>query len=76
MLFVCTHNAGPSQMAAAFLCRAGGGRIAVTSAGSEPADELDLAVVAALAEVRLDISAESPPPDTHTESRCGHGDAG
>jgi arsenate reductase (thioredoxin) len=60
VLFLCTHNAGRSQMAAAFLRRAGGGRVVVTSAGSEPADGLNPAVVAALAEVGLDISSERP----------------
>ena len=60
VLFLCTHNAGRSQMAAAFLRRASAGQIEVTSAGSEPADQLNPAVVAALAEVGLDISAERP----------------
>ena len=60
VLFLCTHNAGRSQMAAAFLRDLAAGRILVTSAGSEPADRLNPAVVAALAEVGLDISAERP----------------
>lgn len=60
VLFLCTHNAGRSQMAAALMRRAGGGRVAVSSAGSEPADELNPAVVAALAEVGLDVSSERP----------------
>jgi arsenate reductase len=60
VLFLCTHNAGRSQMAAAFLRRAGGGRVVVTSAGSEPAERLNPAVVSALAEVGLDITAERP----------------
>jgi arsenate reductase (thioredoxin) len=60
VLFLCTHNAGRSQMAAAFLRRAASGRIAVTSAGSDPAEHLNPAVVAALAEVGLDVSAEHP----------------
>lgn len=60
VLFLCTHNAGRSQMAAAFLRREGGARVVVTSAGSEPAEQLNPAVVAALAEVGLDISTERP----------------
>jgi arsenate reductase len=60
VLFLCTHNAGRSQMAAAFLRREAGDRVGVSSAGSEPADRLNPAVVAALAEIGLDISAEQP----------------
>ena len=60
VLFVCTHNAGRSQMAAALLNRAGAGRVRVTSAGSEPADQLNPAVVQAMAEVGLDISGAAP----------------
>jgi len=60
VLFVCTHNAGRSQMAAALLDRQAAGRVHVTSAGSQPADQLDPAVVAAMAEIGLDISAEFP----------------
>jgi arsenate reductase (thioredoxin) len=60
VLFVCTHNAGRSQMAAAFLQRRGAGRIQVISAGSEPADELNPAVVQAMEEIGIDISAERP----------------
>jgi protein-tyrosine-phosphatase len=60
VLFLCTHNAGRSQMAAAFLRRIGRDRVVVRSAGSEPAEALNPAVVAALAEVGLDISGEQP----------------
>ena len=60
VLFVCTHNAGRSQMAAALLDREAAGRIRVTSAGSQPAAELNPAVVTAMAEVGLDISRELP----------------
>jgi len=62
VLFVCVHNAGRSQMAAALLDRATNGRIDVRSAGSEPADELNPAVVATLAEEGIDISREFPKP--------------
>ncbi|MFJ9611528.1 arsenate reductase ArsC [Kitasatospora sp. NPDC101176] len=60
VLFVCVHNAGRSQMAAAFLTRLGGDRVEVRSAGSAPADTVNPAVVEALAEVGIDISAEVP----------------
>ncbi|MFE2722209.1 arsenate reductase ArsC [Kitasatospora sp. NPDC059327] len=60
VLFVCVHNAGRSQMAAAFLARLGGGRVEVRSAGSAPAEAVNPAVVEALAEVGIDIAAETP----------------
>ncbi|WP_329336804.1 arsenate reductase ArsC [Streptomyces sp. NBC_00663] len=60
VLFVCVHNAGRSQMAAAFLTRLAGDRVQVRSAGSAPADTVNPAVVEALAEVGIDISAEVP----------------
>jgi arsenate reductase (thioredoxin) len=60
VLFVCTHNAGRSQMAAALLERGAAGKIRVTSAGSQPADQLNPAVVQAMAEIGIDISREVP----------------
>jgi arsenate reductase (thioredoxin) len=60
VLFLCVHNAGRSQMAAALLEQAAGSRIVVHSAGSAPGDELNPAVVQAMAELGLDISAEVP----------------
>jgi arsenate reductase len=60
VLFVCVHNAGRSQMAAALLDRKATDRIRVISAGSEPADRLNPAVVEAMNEVGIDISAERP----------------
>ena len=60
VLFVCVHNAGRSQMGAAFLMYLGGGRVEVRSAGSAPADTVNPAVVEAMAEVGVDISAETP----------------
>jgi arsenate reductase len=62
VLFMCTHNAGRSQMAAALLARAGGDAVRVTSAGSEPASQVNPAVAAAMAEIGLDISREMPKP--------------
>ncbi|GAA3251981.1 arsenate reductase ArsC [Nonomuraea helvata] len=60
VLFVCVHNAGRSQMAAAFLTHLAGDRVRVRSAGSAPADQVNPAVVAAMAERGIDISAEIP----------------
>ncbi|MFH7594793.1 arsenate reductase ArsC [Streptomyces racemochromogenes] len=60
VLFVCVHNAGRSQMAAAFLTHLGGTRVQVRSAGSAPAVTVNPAVVEAMAEVGIDISAETP----------------
>ena len=60
VLFVCVHNAGRSQMAAAFLTHLAGNRVQVRSAGSTPADAVNPAVVRAMAEVGIDISREVP----------------
>jgi arsenate reductase (thioredoxin) len=60
VLFMCTHNAGRSQMAAALLAREAGGAVRVTSAGSEPADTVNPAVAAVMAELGVDISREVP----------------
>jgi len=60
VLFVCVHNAGRSQMAAGYLRHLGAGRIEVRSAGSAPADTVNPAAVAAMAEEGIDISAEQP----------------
>ncbi|NYG07204.1 protein-tyrosine-phosphatase [Phycicoccus badiiscoriae] len=60
VLFVCVHNAGRSQMAAAYLAHLGGGAVEVRSAGSAPADQVNPAAVAAMAEEGIDLSAEVP----------------
>ncbi|MBS2552861.1 arsenate reductase ArsC [Catenulispora sp. NL8] len=60
VLFVCVHNAGRSQMAAGFLTHLSGDRVTVRSAGSAPAGSVNPAVVAAMAEVGIDLSAETP----------------
>jgi arsenate reductase len=62
VLFVCTHNAGRSQMAAGLLNHEAAGRVQVASAGSQPAAELNPAVVQAMAEIGLDLSHEFPKP--------------
>jgi arsenate reductase len=60
VLFVCVHNAGRSQMAAAYLTHLAGDRVEVRSAGSAPAGSVNPAVVEAMLEVGIDISAEIP----------------
>jgi arsenate reductase len=60
VLFVCVHNAGRSQMAAGWLRHLGGDAVEVRSAGSAPADQINPAAVAAMAEVGIDITANTP----------------
>jgi arsenate reductase (thioredoxin) len=60
VLFVCVHNAGRSQMAAALLSHLAGDRIEVRSAGTEPADQINPVAIAAMAEVGVDITAAVP----------------
>jgi protein-tyrosine-phosphatase len=62
VLFVCVHNAGRSQMAAALLDHYGSGRVRVRSAGSDPADRINPDVVSAMAELGVDVSRELPKP--------------
>jgi arsenate reductase len=64
VLFVCVHNAGRSQMAAALLDHYAQGRVSVRSAGSVPATELNPAVIAVMQEVGLDLSRAVPKPLT------------
>lgn len=60
VLFVCVHNAGRSQMAAAFLSHLAGDRVEVRSAGSQPAETVNPVAVEAMAEVGVDIAAATP----------------
>ncbi|GJO44512.1 Arsenate-mycothiol transferase ArsC2 [Mycobacterium marinum] len=60
VLFVCVHNAGRSQMAAGWLRHLAGDRIEVRSAGTEPADHINPVAVAAMAELGIDITANTP----------------
>jgi arsenate reductase len=64
VLFVCVHNAGRSQMAAALLHRAARGRVNIRSAGSAPADEIHAGVREAMAEIGIDLLQEFPKPLT------------
>jgi protein-tyrosine-phosphatase len=70
VLFVCVHNAGRSQMAAALLDHHAKGSVLVRSAGSDPADALNPAVVAAMAEVGIDLSQAFPKPLTDQAVRA------
>ena len=60
VLFVCIHNAGRSQMAAGWLRHLAGDTVEVRSAGSEPADRINPVAVQAMAEVGIDITANTP----------------
>jgi arsenate reductase (thioredoxin) len=60
VLFVCVHNAGRSQMAAALLAHHAAGRVRVTSAGSAPAGEINPAVRAVMAELGVDLTDAFP----------------
>ena len=64
VLFVCVHNAGRSQMAAALLDHYAAGRVRVRSAGSAPAETIDPAFIAVMDELGLDLSEEFPKPLT------------
>jgi arsenate reductase len=64
VLFVCVHNAGRSQMAAGLLDQLAQGRVHIRTAGSDPADQINPAVVQAMDEVGIDLSKEFPKPLT------------
>jgi arsenate reductase (thioredoxin) len=60
VLFLCTHNAGRSQMALGYFARLAGDRAVAYSGGSEPADRINPAAIAAMAEVGIDITSQQP----------------
>jgi protein-tyrosine-phosphatase len=62
VLFVCVHNAGRSQMAAALLAHQAGDRVTVRSAGTAPADTINPAVIEAMAEIGIDLLATGAHP--------------
>ena len=64
VLFVCVHNAGRSQMAAGLVKLHSGGRIHVRSAGSDPVEEINPAVIEAMEELGVDLGEEFPKPLT------------
>jgi arsenate reductase (thioredoxin) len=64
VLFVCVHNAGRSQMAAGLVTLRSDGRIHVRSAGSDPGEEINPAVIEAMEEVGVDMGEEFPKPLT------------
>ena len=70
VLFLCVHNAGRSQMAAGWLRHLAGDRIEVFSGGSEPADTVNPAAIAAMSEVGIDIAGEQPQRWTDEHARA------
>jgi arsenate reductase len=68
VLFVCVHNAGRSQMAVALLEHHAHGRVLVRSAGTAPADEINPAVVEAMAEIGIDLGATGAVPKTLSDA--------
>jgi arsenate reductase (thioredoxin) len=68
VLFVCVHNAGRSQMAAALLNHYAGDRVIVRSAGTAPADTINPAVVEAMAEIGIDLTAAGARPKKLTDA--------
>jgi len=68
VLFVCVHNAGRSQMAAALLAHHAGERIVVRSAGTAPADTINPAVIAAMHELGIDLQATGAKPKRLTDA--------
>ena len=70
VLFVCTHNAGRSQMAAALTHHLSGGRVHARSAGSDPAERANPAAVVVMGELGLDLSREFPKPLTDEAVRA------
>lgn len=74
VLFVCVHNAGRSQMAAGLLTDLAGGRIVVRSAGSAPAEDINPAVVQAMAEIGIDLRAAGAHPKRLDEAAVSASD--
>lgn len=70
VLFICVHNAGRSQMAAALLDHLADGRVRVRSGGSAPGERINPAVAEAMAEIGLDLSKEFPKPVTDEAVRA------
>ena len=68
VLFVCVHNAGRSQMAAALLAHHGGDRVVVRSAGTAPAETINRAVVDVMAEIGIDLHATGAHPKKLTDT--------
>ena len=68
VLFLCVHNAGRSQMAAALLAHYAGHRIVVRSAGTAPADSINAAVIEAMAEIGIDLAGNGAVPKKLTDA--------
>src|SRR5947209_3864275 len=74
VLFVCVHNAGRSQMAAAFLEHHADGGVVVRSAGTAPADEINPAVIEAMSEVGIDLPAARARPKSLADAAVRQAD--
>jgi arsenate reductase (thioredoxin) len=74
VLFVCVHNAGRSQMAAALLAQHAGDRVVVRSAGTAPADAINPVVIEVMAEVGIDLTANGAHPKLLDESAVDDSD--
>jgi arsenate reductase (thioredoxin) len=74
VLFVCVHNAGRSQMAAALLDTYAAGRVMVRSAGTAPADEINPAVIAAMREIGIDLLERGAHPKSLSEAGVDRSD--
>ena len=68
VLFLCVHNAGRSQIAAALLDRYAHGRIVARSAGTAPAGEINPTVIEAMAEIGIDLTSNGAAPKALTEA--------
>ena len=64
VIFLCTHNAGRSQMALGFFTHLAGDNAAAYSGGSQPADQINPAAIAVMAEKGIDITHQYPKPST------------
>jgi protein-tyrosine-phosphatase len=74
VLFVCVHNAGRSQMAAALLTHYAGDRVVTRSAGTAPADSINPTVVAAMREIGIDLNAAEAAPKLLTDDTVAASD--
>ena len=76
VLFVCIHNAGRSQMAAAFLAQVGGSGVVVRSAGTAPAESINPAVIEAMAELDIDLLSSGATPKRLEDAAVEASDVG
>ena len=74
VLFVCVHNAGRSQIAAALLAHYAGGTVVVRSAGTAPTETINPTVVAAMQEIGIDLDANQATPKALTDDSVAASD--